>query len=183
MGLFYFDKRQFLYFIVIYGALFAVLILPGLFPTLSLSEAEAIRDNNNAVAQSATVTSIFNNNLAIAGFSIIPFGGWIFAFYILWQTGVVVSSYGYPWWFILSNPFAYVELAVISYMILRSVRLVHLFRQRKTRFTDLDGKTVVRRTTGVYHSMALTVAYSLIAATIILLVSAFIEFLMIRGAL
>lgn len=181
MGLFYFDKRQFCYFTIIYALLFAVLILPGLFPTLTYSEAQDVMNQNNANSQVATVSSVFSTNMAIAGFSMIPVGGWLFAFFVLWQTGVVVSSYGYPWWFLLTNPFAYVELAVISYAILKSIRLVQLFKRRKTRFMDLDGRWVVRRTTGVYQQMGLTVAYTLIICNLVLLISAFIEIAVIKG--
>jgi hypothetical protein len=74
-----------------------------------------------------------------------------------------------------------VELAVLSYVILRSIKLVHLFKQRKTRFTDLTGKLVVRKTNGVYQEMAKTVAYALIVCTLVLLASAFVEYMFIRG--
>jgi hypothetical protein len=91
---FYFNKRQFIYFLIIFATLFLIVILPGLFPTLSYSETQVIMENNNVASQSATVASIFNNNLLIAGITLIPYVGWGWIICVLWQTGIVVSCYG-----------------------------------------------------------------------------------------
>lgn len=163
--------------------LFFILLLPSVFSFQSESQKQATVENNNALSMAANPASIFNNNLIVAGITMIPYAGWIFMGYVMYNTGVVIASYGQPWWWSLTNPFAYVELAVYAYMILRSIKLVQLFRQRYTKFTDLDGKLVVRKTTGVYPEIVKTLAIAFIVCTLVLLVSAFVEFLFIRGVI
>jgi hypothetical protein len=56
---------------------------------------------------------------------------------------------------------------------------VQLFKQRKTTFTDIDGKVVVRKTTGVYYEIVKTVAYAFIVSCLVLMISAIIEYALI----
>lgn len=168
--------------LIIFAVLFAVLSFPSLIPQPD-SQSQLIMEQNNARAQSATVASIYNNNLVIALCTLIPVGGWIFIGVVLWSTGVVVASYANPVATLLFNPFVYVELAVYSYVVLQSIRILRLFRRRKTRFTDLEGKQVVRNTVGVWYEIGKTVAYVLIVCAVTLLVSALIEYSLVAGAL
>jgi hypothetical protein len=150
--------------------------LPSLLPLHSQAQKDVIVAANNAQSQSATATSIFNNNLFIAGVSLIPYVGWGYIIFALWNTGTVIASYNQPWNWALNNLFAWIELGVYSYMILKSIKLWQLFKQRKTCFTDLDGKCVIRKTTGVWNEIVYTAMFSLIAACVVLLLSALLEY-------
>jgi hypothetical protein len=180
---FRFNQKSCVYFLTIFAVLFLLLAFPSLLPFQSPEDNQATVEQNNLASQSATVASIYNNNMVIAGFSLIPVGGWIFLGFILCNTGVVVASYGQPITTLVLNPFVYIELSIYSYVVLRSIKLLHLFRQRQTKFVDLTGKQVVRRTTGVYHDIAKTVAYTLIVSCLALLASAFVEYMILRGTL
>jgi hypothetical protein len=175
--------HSFKQFTIIFIALFFILLLPNVLPVHTASENQAIMENNNAKSQVATPSSIFNNNLVVAGITMIPGAGWIWLGYVMWNTGVVVASYGQPWWWSLINIFVYVELAVYAYVIMRSIKLVQLFKQRKTVFVDLDGKTITRKTTGVYPEIVKTIAVTFIVCIVVLLISALVEFFLIRGVI
>lgn len=177
------SKRIARNFGIVFGLMFLILLLPSLLPLQSESEKQAIVEQNALVAQSATVSSIFNNNLCVAVISLFPFLGWGLLGFILWNTGYVVAGYGDVVACLFLNPFVYVELALYSYVVLQSYRLWRLFRQRLTVFTDLDGKRVVRKTNGIYQEMGKTGAYTFIVVTVVLLVSAFVEVMLIRGVL
>jgi hypothetical protein len=176
-----FKQKSIVYFGTVYTVLFVILILPSIIHLQSPEQQQATMQQNNVQSQAATASSIFNNNMVVAALTLVPYLGWGYIIYVLWNTGTVVASYGHPWYWVLGNVFAWVELAVYSYMILKSIKLVQLFRQRKTCFTDLDGKVVVRKTTGVYPEIIKTVAYAFIWSTIVLLTSAIIEYFFIIG--
>jgi hypothetical protein len=115
----------------------------------------------------------------VAGATLIPYVGWGYLIFVLWNTGTVVASYGQPWYSIFGNVFAWIELAVYSYMILKSIKIVQLFKQRKTCFIDLDGKCVVRKTNGVWYQIFQTSMYALIVSCLVLMTSAVIEYFII----
>jgi hypothetical protein len=173
------SQKSIVYFGTILTVLFFVLILPTLLHLQSPEQQQVTQQQNNNQSRLATASSIFNNNLMIAGISLIPYFGWGYIIFVLWNTGTVIASYGQPWYWILNNMFAWIELAVYSYMILRSIKLVQLFKQRKTTFTDIDGKVVVRKTTGVYYEIVKTVAYAFIVSCLVLMISAIIEYALI----
>ena len=167
------------YFIVL-TLLFAVLLLPSILqslpnpfpfklPTLqSPEQKQATVQQNNAQSKEATVATIFNNNLLISGLALIPVAGWTFLAVVLWRTGLVVSSYQMAWWFVLNNPFAWIELSVYAYAVLASLKILHLLRQHKVGDWFHPG--------GQYKiEFAKTVCYTLIVMTIVLLASAFTE--------
>ena len=171
------------FFVAVLMVCFLIMIVPSLLPVQSTAQKQATVQQNNVQSQQASAASIFNNNLVVSGITLIPFVGWGYLIFALWNTGVVIASYGHPWYWILNNVFAWIELAVYSYVILQSWKLLSLFKQRKTKFTDLDGKQVVRKTTGVYPEIAKTVAYTFIVMVVVLFVSAMLEYLLIRGAI
>lgn len=171
--------KTILYFWIILALMFFIIILPGLLPIQSQAQKEANMAENNANSGQATATSIFNNNLLVAGVTLIPYVGWGYIIFILWNTGNVIASYSQPWYWILDNIFAWIELGVYSFMVLKSVKLVQLFKQRKTCFTDLDGKCVTRKTTGVWNEIITTAMFALIVACLILLFSAILEYTII----
>ncbi len=177
----YINKRSIGYFFAIFTCLIIVLLIPGIVSLQSATQKQATMEHNNALSQTATITSIFNNNLVIAGISFIPYAGWGWLIFVLWNTGTVAASYSQPWYWLLLNPFTYIEIAVYSYMVLKSIWIVQLFKRRKTKFTDLEGNLVVRKTTGVWPEIAKTAAYAFITCTVTLLVSAFIEFAIIHA--
>ena len=168
--------KKLIYFIILLFGLFFVLVLPSIIVVQSPQQQQATQHQNDVQAQKSTAASIFNNNLLVAGISLIPFVGWGYLIFVLYNTGVVIASYGHPWWWILNNTFAWIELGVYSYMIMKSIKLLQLFKQRKTKFTDLDGKVIVRKTTGVWNEIITTAMFSLIAACIVLLLSALLEY-------
>lgn len=159
-------RHQILYWLLLLGCLFTVLILPSFLPVQTETEKQQTKEHNNAIAQTATVASIFNNNLIIGLIAFVPFIGWGYLLAALWNTGVVVASYNLPSYTVLLNVFAWVELAVYSYIVLQSVKLVHLFQQRKC--NDFKASTLK------------LVAYTLITTNIVLLVSALLEYTMLR---
>jgi hypothetical protein len=179
----YFNKKQLCYFLTIFTILLVIVILPSVISVQSPSQKQDTMQQNNNNSRTTTAPAIFNNNLIVALVSLIPYVGWGWLGYVIWNTGVVLASYSQPWYWVLGNPFVYVEFAVYSYMVLRSIKLVRLFRQRKTRFTDLDGKVVVRKTTGVYPEIVKTAAYTFIVATVVLLAAALVEYVLIQSVI
>lgn len=161
--------KSFMQMVLLVAALFLLLILPSLLPVQSDAEKLANVERNDAVSLVATPTTIFNNNLLIAGISLVPVFGWGFIVFVMWNTGLTLASYGQPFFWVLFNPFAWVELSVYSYAVLKSVKLIHLLRQRKCN----DFKV----------SFVKTVAYSFIFMCLILLGSALVEYWLIQGLL
>jgi hypothetical protein len=176
----YLDKKALRNFVLIFICLFTVLIIPSIISVQNDVQNQITMEYNDQKSQLATVSSIFNNNLLVSCVSLVPYAGWGILLAVLWQTGVVVASYGLPWYYILFNPFAYVELCMFSFVVLRSVHLVRLFFRRKTKFIDLEGKWVIRKTTGVYYDMIKTVAIVLIVCSVVLLLSAFAEIMWLQ---
>jgi ABC-type proline/glycine betaine transport system permease subunit len=118
--------------------------------------------------------------MAIAGFTLIPFLGWGFLGYLLWNTGKIVASYNQPWYWSFNNLFAWIELAVYSYAVLRSIKLVHLWRQRKTKFIMPTGELVIRNTNGFWYEFIKTIAFALIVMCIVMLLSAILEYRLLQ---
>lgn len=170
------QRKTVIYFLTILTLMFLILIIPSLLPIQSQAQKANNVAANDAQSRGATATNIFNNNIFIAGVSLIPYVGWGYIIFALWNTGTVIASYNQPWNWVLNNLFAWIELGVYSFMIMKSFKLLQLFRQRKTKFTDLDGKVVVRKTTGVWNEIVTTAMFSLIAACIVLLLSALLEY-------
>ena len=172
-------QKNIVYFGIVLAVLFAILIIPSLLHLQTPEQQMDTQQQNNVRSQQATASSIFNNNILVAGITLVPYVGWGYIIFVLWNTGTVIASYGQPWYWILNNMFAWIELAIYGYMILRSIKIVHLFRQRKTKFTDLDGMVVVRKTTGVYVELVKTIAYAFIVSTLVLSASAVLEYFLI----
>jgi hypothetical protein len=158
--------KQLVYFLLILEGLFLILMLPTVFFTQPATQKQVTMTNNNNQARQATVTSIFHNNLLIAVVTLIPVAGWGYCIAVMWQTGVVVASYNYPFYWIAGNPFAWIELSVFAYVILQSYKLLHLVPQRKAN----DFKV----------TFTMVACKALIASIVVLLVSALLEYWVIR---
>ena len=75
---------------------------------------------------------------------LIPILGASFILACSWATGLVVASYNQPVYWILTNPFAWIELSVYSFVLLQSWRIIQFYRQRKTiKFWNLTAKTAL----------------------------------------
>ncbi len=159
--------HQLIYWLILLACLFAILILPSVFPVQTPAQKQATANQNNIASQTATSASIFNNNLLIGVITLIPGLGWGYIIAALYSTGVVVASYNQPWYFVLLNPFAWVELATYSFVLVQSIKLTHMFKQRKC--NDFKYTTIK------------TIAYTFIIVTIVLLASALVEYWLIRG--
>ena len=157
--------KRVIYFAILLFALFTILIFPSLIPFQTPAQQQATQHQNTVQSQNATASSIFNNNMLVAGLTLIPFVGWGYLIAVLWNTGVVVASYQHPWWWILNNTFAWIELAVYSYVLLQSWKLYRLIPQWRCN----DFKVTFTK----------TVAYTMIVATIVLLLSALLEYAVI----
>ena len=157
--------KRLIYFIILLATLFFVIVLPSIIVVQTPQEQQATQHQNDIQAQQATAASIFNNNLLVAGISLIPFLGWGYLLYVLWNTGIVIASYGHPWYWIFNNTFAWIELAVYSYMVLQSWKLYRLGPQ----FRCNDFKVTFIK----------TMVYSMITAILILLASALLEYAVI----
>ena len=157
--------KKLIYFIILLFGLFFVLVLPSIIVVQSPQQQQATQHQNDVQAQKSTAASIFNNNLLVAGISLIPFVGWGYLIYVLYNTGVVIASYGHPWWWIFNNTFAWIELGVYSYMVLQSWKLRRLIPQWRCN----DFKVTFTK----------TVAYTMITAIIVLLASALLEYMVI----
>ena len=157
--------KKILYYFILLTALFLILVLPSIITVQTPQQQQATQHQNNIQAQKATATSIFNNNLLVAAISLIPFVGWSYLIYVLWNTGVVIASYGHPWYWIFNNVFAWIELAVYSYAVLQSWKLYHLIPQWRCN----DFKVTFTK----------TVAYTMITVILALLASAVLEYMVI----
>ena len=167
-------QRNFGYFFISLTCLFTILLIPSILPVESPAQKENTRGQNNVAAAKSTTQSIFNNNLMIATLTLIPGFGWGWIIMVMWNTGRVLASYNQlSYWLLL--PFVWIELSVYSYALLKSIKVVHLFKQRKTKFRDLNGVFVERKTNGVYTEIVKTLAYTFIAITVTLLLSAILE--------
>jgi hypothetical protein len=158
-----------IFFVIVLMLLFLILVLPSVIHTQTPEQQQATQQQNNLQSQKATASSIFNNNLIVSLISLIPIVGWGYLIAVLWNTGVVVASYGQPWYWIFNNVFAWIELAVYSYVVLQSWKLYHLIPQRKCN----DFKVTFTK----------TVAYTLIITTVVLMLSALLEYALISRML
>ena len=157
------------FFFAVLMVCFLIMIVPSLLPVQSTAQKQATVQQNNVQSQQASAASIFNNNLVVSGITLIPFVGWGYLIFALWNTGVVIASYGHPWYWIFNNPFAWVELSVYSYVLLQSWKLRRLIPQWRCN----DFKVTFTK----------TVAYTFIVMIIVLFVSAMVEYFVIRGAI
>lgn len=122
--------KQLDYFMLLLTCLFLTLMLPSILSVQSPTEKQVTMEHNDQVAKSATVYSIFANNIVITLGTLIPVFGWGYILYIMWNTGTVIASYSQPFYWVLNNPFAWIELSVCSYAILQSIKLLKFTRQR-----------------------------------------------------
>jgi hypothetical protein len=167
--------KRFPFFVLLLMALFFILVLPSLLPIQNQTQKQATMNQNNVQSQHATATSIFNNNLLVAGITFIPIVGWGYLIFAMWNTGVVIASYGQPWYWIFNNPFAWVELAIYSYVVLQSWKLLGVLKQHKIRDWFHPG--------GYYKlTFVKTIAYTFITITLTLLLSAILEYAVIASA-
>jgi hypothetical protein len=121
------------YFFLIFALLYLVVALPTIIPhTLTATQRSDNIDANLERRNTVTVLGIFGNNYLIAGFSLFPFAGWIFDAIVMWRTGIVVASYSLPVTWLLTSTFVMIELAVYSFSILQSIRILGFYRARKT---------------------------------------------------
>jgi len=172
--------KPIVYFLLLLTALFCILIVPSLLPVQSQTEKQNNVQHNDARSQRETVATIFNNNMLIAGLTLIPGLGWATIFFILWNTGKVVASYNQPWYWSFNNLFAWIELSVYSYALLKSIKLIHLWRQRKTKFNMPTGELIIRNTNGFWYEFIKTIAVTIIIMCFVLLFSAILEYHLVR---
>lgn len=144
-------KKYFLGFFLILGCLMLILNLPTILPAISAStpikippiqspeQEQANIATNQQRASSATIGSIFINNFVVSLGTFIPIAGWSFIGIIIWNTGKVISSYHFPYW-TLTSFFVWTELSVYSFAILQGVRILNLYRLRKT--TNMQSGTL-----------------------------------------
>jgi len=104
---------------VVFGIFFVMfmvcLCLPAFIVPLSEEQKAGNVGVNSERAASATFTSIFGNNLYIALLALIPLAGVGFMSFVLFNTGVIAASYPLGVLNVLSNPFAWVEVAVYAF--------------------------------------------------------------------
>jgi hypothetical protein len=157
-------------------ACFFIMILPSLIPVQNQTQKQATVTQNNIQSSQASATSIFNNNLMVASITLIPFVGWGYLIFALWNTGVVIASYGQPWFWIFNNLFAWIEIAIYSYVVLQSWKLLSILKQHKINDWFHPG--------GYYKLIfTKTVAYTYIVMIVVLLASALLEYFLIRGVI
>ena len=176
----YIDRARVKLFLITFCLLYFILALPSLLPLQPNEVKMTVRGRNDERSANASVAFIFNNNLVVALTTLIPFVGWAWICYIMFNTGLVVASYDNPMVCLWLNPFVYVELAIYSFVVVQSIRIFQLWRRRWTRFTDLDGKLVVRRTCGVYPEIIRVFAVTVIVVSLSLLLSAYAEIMYVQ---
>ncbi|MCL2476309.1 hypothetical protein [Candidatus Bathycorpusculum sp.] len=155
-------KRKFVF--GIFFAMFMVcLCLPAFIVPLSDEQkADNVEVNSDRAAQ-ATFTSIFGNNLYIALLALIPLAGVGFMSFALFNTGVIAASYPLGVLNIVGNPFAWIEVAVYAFAC--TCAYFALLSICKKDWTCMRAE--FKR--GVCWS------------TLILVISAFVEYLIIAG--
>lgn len=106
--------------------LFLTISLPIIFPMQTLSEQiENIQENNIRIEKTTPIT-IFTNNFAISIITLIPYLGWGYILFAMWNTGLVIASYSNALVLLLLNPFAWIELSVNAFVVLMSYKLLRL---------------------------------------------------------
>jgi hypothetical protein len=154
-------RRHFIY-LAILAVYLIVLGLPSVLPVQSDVQKLDNMAANDIRASSATVAGIFGNNMLIALFALVPFVGSGLLALFIWQTGLVAASYPTVGLLVYLNPFVWVELPVYALMVYYSCLLG----------LKLKNKDYV----GVKQLAKRGVAYS----TLILLISAFIEIILLK---
>lgn len=91
------------------------LCLPAFVVPLSEDQKAGNVEVNSERAASATFTSIFGNNMYIALLALIPLAGVGFLSFALFNTGVIAASYPLGVLNIVGNPFAWIEVAVYAF--------------------------------------------------------------------
>jgi len=157
-------KRKFV-FLVFFVMFMVCLCLPAFVVPLSEADKAGMVEVNAERAASATFTSIFGNNLFLALVALVPLAGVGFTSLVLFNTGVVAASYPFGVLTVLLNPFSWLEVLVYAlactcgYYILMGIR-------------EKDWKWV-------RQNIERGVCY----CTLLLLVFAFVEYLLISGGL
>jgi archaellum biogenesis protein FlaJ (TadC family) len=161
--------KSILYFLIVLSALFLVVIIPSIIPFQTPEQQNETKHENDITSQTATATSIYHNNMIIAGLTLVPYVGWGYLFYALWNTGLVVASYHQPWWYLFMNPFAWIELSIYSYALLQSLKILHLLPQYKAN--------------DFWYTLIRKIAYTIVFMALALLASAIVEYLLISRVL
>lgn len=140
------------------------MITPSFLPVQNQQQKQTHVATNEQSKSNVTVVSIFENNFFVASLTLIPILGWGLILAVMWNTGLVVASYSQPGtlWIL----FAVIEISVYSFMLLQSINCVNLFLKRKT---VKPWKAIIR-----------TIIVALCTAGLILLLSAAIEYILIR---
>lgn len=86
---------------------------------------ENIQENNDRIVKTTPLT-IFTNNFLVTTVTLIPYFGWGYILFVMWNTGLVVASYNNALLLVLINPFAWIELSVNAVAILLSYKLLRL---------------------------------------------------------
>lgn len=159
-------KQWIILFFAVLGMLFLIAALPGVLPVQSEAQKIANVESNTAKTGTVTIQSIFLNNFLVALATLIPFAGWSFIGAVLWHTGLIVASYNQPYW-LFTNWVVWAELTCYSFVIVQSVRIVIFYLKIKT----------LKRWKPVVANILVTA----LIVGVVLLVSAILEFMMIKG--
>jgi tellurite resistance protein TehA-like permease len=155
------------YFFIVLALLFFVAALPAVIPhTLTSSQKQNNVATNNERAQTVSVPMIFANNFLLSSFSLFPVAGWIFISIVMFKTGLIVASYSQPWYWLTNNVFMWIELAVYSFAILQSIRVLKLVWYRQ-------------KTVKPWNQIASITAFTLSISGLIILFSAIYEYVVI----
>lgn len=140
-----------------------VIGLPIVINPLSQEQKSANVAANEARSANASLQMIFGNNLIISIVALLPFVGASYMFLVLLSTGLVVASYPTVGLLIYLNPILWLELPIYALMILLSYRI---------------GFSVYKKDFKAAFKMFRN---GVLIASIVLLISAFIEMLLIKG--
>lgn len=156
-------KRKFVF--GIFFAMFMVCLCLPVFivPLSDEQKADNVEVNSERAAQ-ATFTSIFGNNLYIALLALIPLAGVGFMSFVLFNTGVIAVSYPLGVFNVLGNPFAWIEVAVYAFACTCAYFALQLIIKKD------------------WAGMKAEFKHGVCWSTLILVIAAFVEYLLIAGA-
>lgn len=140
-----------------------VIGLPILFNPLSTEQKTSNVAANEQRAFNATFAGIYGNNMIISVSALLPLGGAFFMFLVLCSTGLVVASYPSIGLMFYLNPILWIEISVYAYMVLLSFKSYFRLAKKDWR--------------GAFHM----IRNGVFVAGVVLLISAFIEMLLIKG--
>jgi hypothetical protein len=161
--------RWIAYFFIVLALLFFIVTLPTIIPhTLTATQKQTNINDNTVRAQNINVNTIFLNNFMLSSFSLFPVAGWIFIAIVMLKTGFIVSSYNQPWYWLMNNVFMWIELAVYSFTILQSIRILKLVWYRQ-------------KTIKPWSQIAKIIALTLSLSGLIIMFSAIYEYIIITS--